>query len=251
MSPSTDPARRSPLARKFHDADVANDAEISALPTRAVRVDKTKFLSAAHKSAATMVAKRVMDISISAAALAVLGLPLLFVAALVRLTSPGPAIFRQRRTGLNGRTFTIFKFRTMYRELQDVSGVKHTVENDPRVTGLGQILRKYSVDELPQLLNVLWGDMSIVGPRAHPVAMVALGKPYDVLVPEYDLRNVVKPGLTGQAQVRGYRGEVCDEAHARGRIAEDLDYIRNLSIVRDLGIILATIPAVISTRAAK
>jgi lipopolysaccharide/colanic/teichoic acid biosynthesis glycosyltransferase len=195
-------------------------------------------------------AKRTMDIVVACAALMVLALLLFCLAVLVRLTSAGPAIFRQKRTGLNGAEFTILKFRTMYVELQDQSGIRHTVENDPRVTPIGKFMRKYSLDELPQFFNVLWGDMSIVGPRAHAVGMLALGVPYSVLVHDYDLRHLVKPGITGQAQIRGYRGEVCDENHARGRIAEDLDYIRNVSLWRDVKIMALTLPAVISGRAA-
>lgn len=198
----------------------------------------------------TIAAKRAMDVVVAVSALIVLALPLLIVAGLIRLTSSGPAVFRQRRTGLNGTEFTILKFRTMYAELQDVSGVKHTVQDDPRVTPIGKALRKYSIDELPQLINVVTGDMSIVGPRAHAVGMLALGTPYDQLVRDYDLRHMVKPGLTGQAQVKGYRGEVVDEAHARGRVAEDLDYVRNLSLWRDLKILALTLPAVVSGRAA-
>jgi polysaccharide biosynthesis protein PslA len=194
--------------------------------------------------------KRVMDIVVAVCALIVLSPLLMTVAALIRLTSSGPAVFRQRRTGLNGIEFTILKFRTMYSELQDVSGVKHTVQDDPRVTAIGRILRKYSIDELPQLFNVLRGEMSIVGPRAHAVGMLALGVPYNQFVRDYDLRHLVKPGLTGQAQVKGYRGEVSDEAHARGRIVEDLDYVRNLSLWRDVKIMALTLPAVVSGKAA-
>jgi polysaccharide biosynthesis protein PslA len=198
----------------------------------------------------TLTAKRTLDVLVAGAAVLVLAVPLLLIAALVRVTSAGPAIFRQKRTGLNGSDFTILKFRTMYVELQDHTGIRHTVENDPRVTPVGKVLRKLSLDELPQLLNVLWGDMSIVGPRAHAVGMLALGVPYNVLVNEYDLRHLVRPGITGQAQINGYRGEVNDETHARGRIAEDLDYVRNMSIWRDLKIMALTLPAVMSGRAA-
>jgi lipopolysaccharide/colanic/teichoic acid biosynthesis glycosyltransferase len=199
---------------------------------------------------ATVAMKRAMDIVLSIAAMIVLSPVLLTVAALIRLTSAGPAVFRQRRTGQNGKEFVIYKFRTMHIELQDVSGVRHTVQNDPRVTSIGRFLRKYSIDELPQLANVLMGEMSIVGPRAHAVGMLALGVPYDQFVRDYDLRHLVKPGLTGQAQVKGYRGEVCDEAHARGRVAEDLDYVRNLSLWRDVKIMALTLPAVISGKSA-
>lgn len=229
-------------------ADPAQSASILRFPE--AQSYAAELRNALDRSASTVAMKRVMDIVVASLALIVLTPLLLTVAGLIRLTSIGPAVFRQRRTGLNGKEFTIFKFRTMYSELEDVSGVKHTVENDPRVTPLGRILRKYSIDELPQLVNVIWGDMSIVGPRAHAVGMKALGVPYDEFVRDYDLRHLVKPGLTGQAQVRGYRGEVRDEAHARGRIAEDLDYVRNMSLWLDVKIMVLTLPAVISGRAA-
>jgi polysaccharide biosynthesis protein PslA len=228
--------------------DQASSAAILRLPDAALSAPNLKAKLA--RARWTPYWKRGLDIAVASLALALLAPALLLVAGLVRLTSAGPAVFRQRRTGLNGKDFVILKFRTMYSELQDVSGVKHTIKNDPRVTPIGRLLRKYSIDELPQLLNVLWGDMSIVGPRAHPVAMLALGVPYNQFVRDYDLRHLVKPGLTGQAQVKGYRGEVTDEAHARGRVAEDLDYIRNMSVWRDIKIMVLTVPALISGRAA-
>jgi polysaccharide biosynthesis protein PslA len=232
------------LARR---TGIPASAEILKFPETPVAIEIKSRLAA---SAATVKAKRYLDIFVALAALIILSPLLLVCAALIRLTSAGPAVFRQKRTGLNGQEFTIFKFRTMYSELADPTGVKHTVQDDPRVTAIGRILRKYSIDELPQLVNVLRGEMSIVGPRAHAVGMLALGVPYNQFVRDYDLRHLVKPGLTGQAQVRGYRGEVCDEAHARGRVVEDLDYVRNLSIWRDLKIMALTLPAVISGKAA-
>lgn len=194
--------------------------------------------------------KRSLDVVVGGLALIALSVPMALIAVLVRVTSRGPAIFVQPRAGLNGTPFTCYKFRTMYVDQQDVSGLKHTVENDPRVTPLGRVLRKLSLDELPQLFNVLMGDMSIVGPRAHAVGMLALGVPYNVLVKDYDRRHLVRPGMTGLAQVRGFRGEVCDEAHARGRIAADLEYIGKASLWLDLKLMALTIPAVMSGRAA-
>jgi polysaccharide biosynthesis protein PslA len=229
-------------------AEASPSAEIFRFPESASLANDIK--AALQRQGSIIVCKRVLDIVIASAALILLAPLLLLIAGLIRLTSQGPAVFRQRRTGLNGVEFTIYKFRTMYAELQDVSGVKHTVKDDPRVTPIGRILRKLSIDELPQLLNVISGDMALVGPRAHAVGMLALGVPYNQFVRDYDLRHLVKPGLTGQAQIKGFRGEIDDEAHARGRIAEDLDYIKNLSILRDVWIMVLTLPAVISGRAA-
>jgi polysaccharide biosynthesis protein PslA len=239
VNPKTGPRRGAELS---NSASILRFPESTTIGTE-IR-DKLKL------SATIIALKRAMDIAVAGLALVLLSPLLLTVGALIRLTSAGPALFRQRRTGLNGAEFTIFKFRTMYSELQDVTGVRHTVQDDPRVTQIGRVLRKYSIDELPQLLNVLAGDMSIVGPRAHAVGMLALGVPYNQFVRDYDLRHLVRPGLTGQAQVRGFRGEVVDEAHARGRIAEDLDYVRNMSLLRDVKIMLLTLPAVLSGKAA-
>jgi lipopolysaccharide/colanic/teichoic acid biosynthesis glycosyltransferase len=229
------------LGSKFVGADVLPFPELTqAAVLRDVVRQKSR----------TQNVKRATDFFVASVALVMLSPLLLLIAALVRLTSRGPALFQQPRTGLNGTTFTVLKFRSMYVELQDVSGLKHTVEADPRVTPLGRILRKFSLDELPQLLNVLRGEMSIVGPRAHAVNMLALGVPYDVLVKSYELRHLVKPGITGLAQVRGYRGEVTDENHARNRIQADLEYVRTANFWLDLQVMLKTIPAVISGRAA-
>jgi len=189
--------------------------------------------------------KRGMDIAVAATLLLLLSPVLLAVAAAVKLTSAGPVFFAQRRWGRGNAPFRLYKFRSMYVDLQDKSGIAHTVQNDPRVTAVGRFIRKYSLDELPQLINVLKGDMSLVGPRAHVLGMHAMGVRYEDLVPEYFARHIVRPGMTGLAQVRGFRGEVADEAHARGRVACDLEYIRTFSLWQDIKIMVLTVPAVL------
>ncbi len=199
-----------------------------------------------HKSKAVALAlKRCFDVAVSAVLLILLSPVMLAVAAAVKLTSRGPVFFGQRRWGRGNAPFRLYKFRSMYVELEDKSGIAHTVKNDPRVTPVGRFIRKYSLDELPQLINVLKGDMSLVGPRAHVLGMHAVGVRYEDLVPEYFARHVVRPGMTGLAQVRGFRGEVADEEHARGRVACDLEYIRDFSIWQDIKIMVLTIPAVL------
>jgi undecaprenyl-phosphate galactose phosphotransferase/putative colanic acid biosynthesis UDP-glucose lipid carrier transferase len=152
-------------------------------------------------SAPERIAKRAPDISITAFAFACLLPMMLLVASAIRLGSPGPAIFRQRRTGFNGREFTIYKFRTMT-EMEDGQEIVHTRRSDSRVTRLGRLLRQTSMDELPQPYNVLRGDMSLVGPRPHPVA-------HDIecsqVIANYAFRHHVQPGITGWAQVNGFR----------------------------------------------
>jgi putative colanic acid biosynthesis UDP-glucose lipid carrier transferase len=164
-------------------------------------------------------------------------LPLLLaVALLIKLDSPGPVLFTQRRHGRDGTIFTIFKFRTMTASESREPFVQATV-NDARVTRFGQILRKTSIDELPQLINVLRGEMSLIGPRPHPLA---LDKKFRDLVPNYMQRYAVRPGLTGLAQISGHRGETPTVASMAGRVGCDLDYIANWTIWLDLKILLLT-----------
>jgi lipopolysaccharide/colanic/teichoic acid biosynthesis glycosyltransferase len=185
--------------------------------------------------------KRVADIVIATTALLLLSLVFVAITALIRLTSPGPAMFRQARVGLNGRPFMMLKFRTMHLNESDASGVKQTTYNDERVTRLGRVLRRSSLDELPQLVNVLLGDMSVVGPRPHVAGMQAGGMAYEELVPDYNLRTLVLPGLTGWAQANGLRGSTHDAEVARARINHDFAYIENYSFWLDARIIFMTI----------
>jgi polysaccharide biosynthesis protein PslA len=190
---------------------------------------------------ANLIAKRVLDILMAIAGLIVL-LPLLLLVGLaIRLTSEGPALLRQKRTGLDGTTFEIFKFRSMYVETGDPTGVRQTVAMDSRVTPLGRFLRRNNIDELPQLLNVLRGEMSMVGPRPHVPQMLAAGVAYDQLVPYYAMRHKMKPGLTGWAQANGLRGPTDNALKARSRVNHDIAYIQNFSVLLDIKIILRTL----------
>lgn len=185
--------------------------------------------------------KRLLDIIGSIVGLFLL-LPLLLGAAIaIKLSSPGPVLFCQKRYGRGGELITVYKFRTMKIASGDVSGVKQTVKNDPRITRVGAFLRRTSIDELPQLLNVLLGTMSIVGPRPHVPNMIAVGMRYEDFDSRYMQRCDVAPGITGLAQVKGFRGETSSEVAARKRLEFDLEYIRTRSIGMDLKIILATL----------
>ncbi|PTV96550.1 lipopolysaccharide/colanic/teichoic acid biosynthesis glycosyltransferase [Rhodobacter aestuarii] len=166
---------------------------------------------------------------------------LLGCAAAIKLTSPGPVFFRQNRYGRKGTPFQIYKFRTMRTELSDSSGVQQTVKGDPRITPVGAFLRRTSIDELPQLLNVLEGTMSIVGPRPHVPNMIAAGVRYEDFDHRYMRRHAVLPGITGLAQVRGYRGETDTYEAARGRLDHDLEYLRTASFWGDLKIVFGTL----------
>jgi putative colanic acid biosynthesis UDP-glucose lipid carrier transferase len=177
--------------------------------------------------------KSTMDRAISLCALVLL-LPLFFLVAIaIKIDSPGPVLYRQPRTGKDGKVFQILKFRSM------ITGadLSQAQRNDPRVTRVGAILRKTSIDELPQLVNILLGDMAIVGPRPHAVVHDLF---YAPRIANYMLRYSVKPGLTGWAQINNARGETETVEKMARRTALDLKYIRNRSILLDLRIILAT-----------
>jgi undecaprenyl-phosphate galactose phosphotransferase/putative colanic acid biosynthesis UDP-glucose lipid carrier transferase len=180
--------------------------------------------------------KRALDLILASALLIALAPLLLVVAALIRLESRGPVIFSQRRKGFNGREFTIFKFRTM-NVLEDGNVIPQTRRNDPRVTRVGRILRATSIDELPQLLNVLRGHMSLVGPRPHAVAH---DDGYIKAIAKYAFRQHVKPGLTGWAQVNGFRGETARLELMERRVDCDLWYVKNWSFWLDLKILILT-----------
>lgn len=185
--------------------------------------------------------KRAMDIAVSLTALLVLMPVMLTVALLIRLDSPGSPLFTQVRWGKDCRKIRVFKFRSMRTDLGDNTGVRQTVKDDPRITKIGAIIRKTNIDELPQLINVLKGDMSLVGPRCHAIGMLAAGIPYEDLVPNYHRRHSVKPGMTGLAQMRGLRGPTDRPGKARARIACDLHYIDNFSVIFDIRIMIGTV----------
>jgi Undecaprenyl-phosphate glucose phosphotransferase len=178
--------------------------------------------------------KRIIDVAISAAALAVLAAPMAFLAALVRLTSSGPVFYRQERMGLDGLAFTVFKFRSMYADAEEVTGPIWARDDDPRATPLGRFLRRWDLDELPQFWNVFVGDMSIVGPRPERPYFV---EQFKQRIPQYMLRHKVKAGITGWAQVNGWRGNTSLEK----RIEYDLYYIENWSVSLDLKIMWLTV----------
>jgi Undecaprenyl-phosphate glucose phosphotransferase len=178
--------------------------------------------------------KRALDIAISAAALALLSMPLVVIAVLVRAASRGSIFYRQERMGLDGKSFTIVKFRSMFNDAERDTGPVWAREDDPRVTPLGKFLRKSNLDEMPQLWNVLRGDMSIVGPRPERPHFV---EQFKHRIPQYMLRHKVKAGLTGWAQVNGWRGNTPLEK----RIEYDLYYIENWSVKLDLKIMWLTV----------
>jgi polysaccharide biosynthesis protein PslA len=166
---------------------------------------------------------------------------MLIIAAAIRLDSRGPVFFIQDRFGFNNKTIRVLKFRTMHVEQEDPTGANRTLARDPRVTRVGRFLRSVSLDELPQLVNVLRGEMSLVGPRPHALGMKAGERLYHDAVSDYFQRHRVRPGMTGWAQVNGLRGEIDSLDKARRRVALDLYYIDHWSLWLDLKILLKTI----------
>lgn len=182
--------------------------------------------------------KRAMDILVAGGALLFFAPLLALVAVLIKLESPGPVLFRQSRGGLNGQAFTIFKFRSM-RCQENGSKVVQAKRDDDRITTVGRIIRKTSIDELPQLLNVLRGDMSIVGPRPHALAH---DEHYGAQIANYHLRFRARPGLTGLAQIKGLRGGTNEIEAMAARIDADNEYIERWTLSGDVKILLMTVP---------
>jgi lipopolysaccharide/colanic/teichoic acid biosynthesis glycosyltransferase len=191
--------------------------------------------------------KRILDVVGATLLLAIALVPMLLIAMAIRLDSPGPILFRQRRIGFANLPFETLKFRTMQHRAGRARTLRQTCRHDPRVTRIGAVLRRTSLDELPQLFNVLRGEMSLVGPR-HAPGTCAGGKPFELVTPHYPARHQVRPGMTGLAQVRGLRGETETEEKLLQRVEADLEYIENWSLWLDLTILLRTAKTVFSTQ---
>ena len=241
-------AATSDLLKTFRCRDVQVDLAMRGVPglppPGAERVDDEVFLLCLARRSfegRALVMKLLLD-KIVAAALLVFLAPLMLLAAIaIRIETPGPVIFRQTRHGWNGTRFEILKFRTMAWQGPAVGdGSRQTTRDDGRVTGIGRLLRRTSIDELPQLLNVLRGEMSLVGPRPLPVAMRTNGRLGEEIMREYPQRHRAPPGITGLAQVSGCRGPIRTDDELRRRINADLLYINCWSILLDLRILLMT-----------
>jgi putative colanic acid biosynthesis UDP-glucose lipid carrier transferase len=183
------------------------------------------------------VVKRLEDVVLSLLILLLIAVPMLAIAVGVRLSSPGPVLYKQRRYGLSGEPVVIWKFRTMD-VCEDDGAVTQAQRHDPRVTPFGALLRRTSMDELPQFINVLQGHMSIIGPRPHAVIH---NEQFRKVIPGYMLRHIVKPGISGWAQVNGWRGETETLEQMEKRVEYDLEYIRNWSLWLDIKIIFLTV----------
>jgi lipopolysaccharide/colanic/teichoic acid biosynthesis glycosyltransferase len=185
--------------------------------------------------------KRALDLCLCVPALLLLSPLLVAIAVAIKVDSPGPILFRQRRIGQANRTFCVLKFRSMRLDVCDATASCLTTARDPRVTRVGRFIRRTSLDELPQLFNVLRGEMSLVGPRPHAAGAKAGEYPYWEVHPQYWCRGAIKPGLTGLAQVRGYRGPTDTHQQLIDRVDSDLEYLVDWTVWRDLALIARTV----------
>lgn len=249
------PEKRQSWALMLKSLDVRTELvvrELTPLQPLAIasrRGDTSLVLGGGQLSFSQRTLKRAFDLVFTLALAPVLVPLLILLGVVVKLDSPGPALFKQDRIGIGNRKFTILKFRTMRIEEQDEEARETTARDDPRVTRIGNFLRRTSLDELPQFLNVLRGEMSLVGPRPH-AELTAIGS---TLLWEIDAaywhRHVVKPGITGLAQVRGHRGSLSEESHLRERLNSDLEYAANWSLTADLMIMIRTLAVMVHKNA--
>jgi polysaccharide biosynthesis protein PslA len=223
-------------------------------PLGAVGVDEfagidTLVVSRGPLSLVNRIKKRIFDLAIAVPTLLFLSPLLLVVFVLIRLDSKGPALFRQLRVGQSNRQFEILKFRSMHVDQSDVAGNQSAQRKDSRVTRVGRIIRATSIDELPQLFNVVRGDMSIVGPRPHALGSLAGDALFWQVDSQYWMRHALKPGITGLAQIRGHRGATDTRMDLNRRLQSDLEYLNGWRLSRDLAIVIGTIRVLIHPNA--
>ncbi|HEY8193608.1 MAG TPA: undecaprenyl-phosphate glucose phosphotransferase [Hyphomicrobium sp.] len=230
----------------------ARSTELRFSPRTYSRVGSVAMIDLLDKPIADWdyVSKWLFDKIVGSIALALLAPVMLLIALAVKLESRGPVLFRQKRYGFNNELIEVLKFRSMYVDRCDATASKLVTKDDPRVTRVGRFIRKTSLDELPQLINVVMGNLSLVGPRPHAVQAKAAGHLYDEVVDGYFARHKVKPGITGWAQINGWRGETDTEEKITKRIEHDLYYIENWSAFLDLYILLKTPFALLNTASA-
>lgn len=234
---------RSRIRRGNVPSDGETDEVISAsgLPLR-MNASSPVIPTATWSRRLNAVMKRaLLDIPLALSALLMLAPIFLVVSAAIAISDRGPVLFRQRRVGLNGRQFMLLKFRTLRNDQCDESGHTQVIDGDARVTPLGAFLRATSLDELPQLINILAGEMAVIGPRPMVPGQRAAGTDYRELVPYYGFRESVKPGLSGWAQANGLRGSTDDALKARQRIEHDAAYVQNFSLALDIRVIWMTL----------
>ena len=222
---------------------------LGALGVSQIGGRSTLVISQGALDARSRALKRALDVSLALAVLITVSPIMLVVALAVRLDSSGPVLFRQQRLGRGNRLFSMYKFRSMRADQSDASGSRSTGRDDDRITRVGGFIRATSIDELPQLLNILKGDMSFVGPRPHALGSLAGDRLFWEIDERYWHRHAAKPGLTGLAQVRGFRGATHFQSDLVNRLQADLEYLNGWTIWRDLSILLATVKVVVHRNA--
>jgi lipopolysaccharide/colanic/teichoic acid biosynthesis glycosyltransferase len=249
------PERRRQWTYSLHGAAVDVEllmpelSRLGAVELRTSHGEKTLVVSSRPMGLIDRLTKRVLDLIVASLALVIVAPLMLVLALAVRLESPGPIFFVQPRVGQNNRMFQMLKFRSMRSESSDHEGNRSASPSDDRVTPLGRFMRRTSLDELPQLLNVLKGDMSIVGPRPHALGSTAEESLFWQIDRRYFQRHAIKPGITGLAQVRGYRGATDRRHDLTNRLQSDLEYVSGWTIWRDLKIIAGTFLVLVHPRA--
>lgn len=239
--------RRLEWAAVLRGANVQGEivtTELAALGSFRVSVfaeQPTLIVSVGPLDTRNIILKRSFDLAIATLGIVIASPLILVVALAIRLDSPGPVFFRQLRMGRSNRLFSIYKFRSMRDDAADMNGQRSTTRGDPRVTRVGRFIRRTSIDELPQVLNVLRGEMSIVGPRPHALGSLAGEKLFWEVDGRYWNRHAIKPGITGLAQITGFRGETTQASALEGRLNADLAYMRGWTIWRDVRIVAATV----------
>ncbi|EGD57223.1 sugar transferase [Novosphingobium nitrogenifigens DSM 19370] len=252
---SCPPERRSDWALVFKGSNISGEivepdvATLGAIGARRGLDFGALVVSAGPLNLRDRALKRLMDIAIAGTALAALAPLLILIALAIRIQDGGPVFFMQQRQGRNNRLFWIYKFRSMRVEKLDATGSRSASKDDERITPVGRFIRRTSIDEMPQLINVLRGDMSIVGPRPHAIGSLAGTKRFWEVDSRYLLRHSLKPGLTGLAQIRGYRGATDTEHDLAIRLQADLEYVDGWTIWRDLHIMVATLRVLVHDRA--
>ena len=233
------------------DGEVIDDAivELGAQGARSAGGRGLLLVSVGPLGLRARAMKRMFDLAIAGGVLVVLSPLLLLVAAAIRLSDGGPALYFQRRMGRGNMFFDMIKFRSMAFASDDGGGSESTARGDSRVTRIGAFIRRTSIDELPQLFNVLVGDMSIVGPRPHAIGSQAGDKLFWEVDSRYWLRHALKPGMTGLAQIRGFRGTTDHESDLASRLNADLEYLKGWSIWRDVAILVATLRVIVHDKA--
>jgi exopolysaccharide biosynthesis polyprenyl glycosylphosphotransferase len=228
---------------------VPQEAIHSAVGIGRLRQEDTLVLSRGPLSLGSRLQKRVFDLLLTIPALILLAPLMIVVAIAIRLESPGPALFAQNRIGQANLPFKIYKFRSMRTDMQDERGDRSASRDDERITRVGAFIRRTSIDELPQLFNVLIGNMSLVGPRPHAEGSRAGSQLFWEVSELYWMRHALKPGITGLAQINGFRGATHKREDLQDRLRYDLEYLQDWSMWNDVTILLATVKVVSHTNA--